>query len=196
MNTPTTKTMTKMTWALLAAAAVAQAESTLAGRITDPSGSPVAESIVVVRGEHGLSARAVTDEHGAYRFEQLSAGEYTVRITKPGFTTRQYVVRLSGRGSATLDAQFAVAGSARTIQEGAPAPAALRFLLQEAVRPKWSHVQLLGQFTFTAPSAAADGRPSFWQQAAADAYREQPKLATVFATTTQAPAAIGYRFRF
>ena len=67
---------------------LAQAESTLQGRVTDPTGAPVAESTVILREEKGLATRATTNEQGDYRFENLSAGHYTVRISKPGFQVR------------------------------------------------------------------------------------------------------------
>lgn len=190
--------------AMAMAAGLAQAESALQGRVTDPTGAPVAESTVILREEKGLATRATTGEQGGYRFDNLSAGQYTMRISKPGFQARQYVVRIAENDGevVTLDGQFVMANAARAVQQqetgDAPSPS-LRPLFMEAVKPKWSHVQLLGRFDFSKPAKLAAGSgssASLWQAAAQDAYRRTPQLALVFGTTTQAPAAMGYRFRF
>jgi hypothetical protein len=60
----------------------------LSGRVMDPSGLPVpASSIRLTR----LSTRAVreseSDAAGNYRFDLLEPGEYSVRVTAPGFST-------------------------------------------------------------------------------------------------------------
>lgn len=182
--------------ALIAAAGCMQAESALEGRVTDAAGAPAAGTALTLRHDNGLTLRGSSGEQGAFRFDGLSAGRYTVRISQPGFQVREYRITVPANGVAKLDAQFAVSSPARTVQKDDDRPAPdMRRLFRDGLKSKWAHVQLV---QWTAP-AAAEGdtkAPSLFEQAARDAYREQPQLARVFGTVTQTPAAAGYRFRF
>ncbi len=179
--------------ALIAAAAgCMQAESVLEGRVTDAAGAPAAGTSLTLRHDNGLTLRGATGERGAFRFDGLSAGRYTVRISQPGFQVREYRVTVPANGVAKLDAQFVVSSPARTVQDedNRPAPD-MRRLFRDGLKSKWAHVQLV---QWTTEGDAKE--PSLFEKAARDAYREQPQLARVFGTITQAPAAAGYRFRF
>ncbi|MCC6537365.1 MAG: carboxypeptidase regulatory-like domain-containing protein [Bryobacterales bacterium] len=183
--------------ALIAAAAGAMhAESVLEGRVTDAAGAPAAGTSLTLRHDNGLTLRGSTGEQGAFRFDGLSAGRYTVRISQPGFQVREYRVTVPSNGVAKLDAQFAVSSPARTVQDedNRPAPD-MRRLFRDGLKPKWAHVQLV-QWTTPVAADGEEKEPSLFEKAARDAYREQPQLARVFGTVTQTPAAAGYRFRF
>lgn len=194
--------ITKLTMAGMAGAALLKAESALQGRVTDPAGAPVAESTVILGEERrGLAVRTATGEQGDYRFENLSPGLYTVRITKPGFQAQQHLVDIPKNGSpVTLNGQFKLSSAARVLvrpdneEQVAPGPD-LRPFLRPLSKPAWAHVRLLGRFDFTAAPQSSDGAP-WWRQAAEEAYRRPPQLALVFGTTPQSPAAVGWRFRF
>lgn len=64
---------------------VLQVQGTVAGRIFEANGTtPVAGLKVFILGGRNLSA--VTDSNGAYRFEHLPAGPYTVSAFRPDFS--------------------------------------------------------------------------------------------------------------
>ena len=58
---------------------------TLRGRVVDENGLPVGGAQVTLELAGGQSFLATTDDAGAFSIGNLAAGEYTARITKPGF---------------------------------------------------------------------------------------------------------------
>jgi len=67
----------------------AQSAGKFSGIISDPSGMPVANATVIMDnhkwdGVHGIQM-TTSDAEGKYSFVGLPAGEYEVRVTKPGF---------------------------------------------------------------------------------------------------------------
>src|SRR5688500_8211692 len=93
--------------------AMALAQASVAGTVTDPSGLPVA-GVAVEASSPALIERvrqAVTDEGGQYRIEDLRPGTYTVAFVRAGWRTAvRSGVELTGSLTATVDAQL-VAGS-------------------------------------------------------------------------------------
>src|SRR6185295_8175595 len=78
------------TFLLLAAiAAYGQAiQSTILGKVTDPSGAAVANATVTVKNEGTNFERPMkTDENGDYRVAGLGIGTYQVSVSAPGFKT-------------------------------------------------------------------------------------------------------------
>lgn len=66
--------------------AAAQVAASISGRVTDPSGAIVSGAAVTAKNtETGGVRNAVTDDAGRFWVMSLAAGEYEVRITKPGF---------------------------------------------------------------------------------------------------------------
>jgi hypothetical protein len=62
------------------------ASSSLSGTVTDESGAVVSgATITAAQKSTGFSRTAVTDSHGAYDFENLTPGTYTVTATKSAF---------------------------------------------------------------------------------------------------------------
>jgi outer membrane receptor protein involved in Fe transport len=61
------------------------ASSALSGVVTDPSGAVVPGARVSVSSASGVARSTVTDERGAYRFEQLPPTAYTIRAEQRGF---------------------------------------------------------------------------------------------------------------
>ena len=57
----------------------------LKGRVTDENGLPVGGAQVKLEGAGGQIFSTVSDDAGFFTLQNLSAGEYTVRIEKPGF---------------------------------------------------------------------------------------------------------------
>jgi protocatechuate 3,4-dioxygenase beta subunit len=87
--------------------------ATLSGRITDPSGAPVAEAQVhavpVPTGRpetrpHGGPPIGTTDADGSYSIAGIENGRIYVTIRKPGFTTVQREIDVEG--ATTFDAQL------------------------------------------------------------------------------------------
>ena len=82
---------------MLAAGAILQAQSTssLPGVISDPQNAVIPEAIVSLSSAGTAASRqVVTGNTGSYQFVQVAPGEYTLTVTKPGFTkaSRDHVV--------------------------------------------------------------------------------------------------------
>jgi Carboxypeptidase regulatory-like domain/TonB dependent receptor len=75
----------------LAACAEAQvATATLSGTVLDPSSAVVSgATITAAQQTTGFSRTTTTDERGAYIFDQLAPGAYTIRAQKTGFADYQ-----------------------------------------------------------------------------------------------------------
>ena len=81
--------------ATLAAPLYGQNVGSLAGQVTDPSGSAVAAATVELTNTANNGTRSTkTDDQGSYYFSQLPPGNYKVKVTKAGFK-----VSLEGRVS-------------------------------------------------------------------------------------------------
>ena len=88
----------------------AQSASSLHGIISDPQGAVIPAAVVTLASVNtGVSREVVTDNTGAYQFLQEMPGEYTLSVSKPGFSkaTREHVV-LQVNVPATLDIQLEV----------------------------------------------------------------------------------------
>ncbi len=69
-------------------AAENQDNYSFSGRITDPNGEPVAGAKVTAQGKFGgAEVQVVTDGNGDFRFENLPAGDYKIRVEANGFST-------------------------------------------------------------------------------------------------------------
>ncbi|HEV2801165.1 MAG TPA: TonB-dependent receptor [Pyrinomonadaceae bacterium] len=91
----------------------APATSTIAGRVTDAQGAGLAGAIVTLyaRAPQLQRLTAVTDASGAYRFENLAAGEYLVEADARGFAPAvAQKVRVERGLATTLDLVLEVAG--------------------------------------------------------------------------------------
>ena len=203
------KAMRVIDWILAAIAGLWAAEgcfgAELKGRITDQAGAALSESIVIVRGAHGLSARQTTNEQGDYRFEDLAPGPYSVRISKAGFGASQ-TYEIVIKGSATLDSQLSAASVARSVNQTTEPPIAAPgslLLLRKAVKPNnpWMHVKLLSEFNYSAPKDQAAATPVLKRympgtDLAMVAYRQSPQLAYFFSPASNPDQRAAIRFRF
>jgi iron complex outermembrane receptor protein len=84
----------------------AQQAAAVSGLISDPNGAAVTGARVELLGG-GASRSASTDGGGRYRFEGLSAGEYTVRVTAPGHLPIDRSVRVAS-SAVVVDIQLEV----------------------------------------------------------------------------------------
>ena len=105
--------------ALLVSPAIAQdpATAVLVGRVTDPSGTPVAGARVrAIREGTGLAREATTDASGSYVLASLAPSAYAVAVEARGFASKtiSHVAVEVGR-RVTLDATLAVSGGNETV---------------------------------------------------------------------------------
>ena len=66
-------------------AAAQQVAGTLRGRVTDESEAVVPGAPVMLTGPAGARAAVTTGADGSYNIPRLAPGQYTVRVTFPGF---------------------------------------------------------------------------------------------------------------
>lgn len=97
----------------LGAAPVAAAAggAALAGRVVDPRGAAVSHAQVTLYSrDYRVRLSTVTDDGGAYRFDNLARGEYLVEAAAPGFArTDARSVRVED-GAATADVSLELQG--------------------------------------------------------------------------------------
>ncbi len=100
----------------LAAAGVADAQETVnfgsvSGRVTDPQGAVVPGATVTARQtETNVTAEAVTDAEGRFRFAYLRVGPYEVSVHLQGFADTTRTVALGAGSAFDLPFVLAVAG--------------------------------------------------------------------------------------
>ena len=80
--------------ALIPAAALAQTGS-LRGTVADRQGGVVVGAVVVLTTDAGMMREAASTAEGTFVFEGLRAGQYTMIVTSPGFSTWSQVVRVA-----------------------------------------------------------------------------------------------------
>ena len=112
--------------ALLSATAVAafgQSSASLSGVVTDPTGAAVPGAHVTVHSLATGADRAVdTDGAGLYAVPALLPGDYSVKVTAPGFGTDNVPkVTLNVDSSVSLNLKLAVASTGETVQVEAQA---------------------------------------------------------------------------
>jgi Carboxypeptidase regulatory-like domain len=121
-----TRTFVRSSWrslltgfSLLAAVSLIQAQSSssLHGVITDAQNAVIPGAIVaLVSGSTGTSRQVISDNSGDYQFLQMMPGEYTLTVSKPGFSTstREHVV-LQINVPATLNLQLEIGTTGQTV---------------------------------------------------------------------------------
>lgn len=84
--------------------------SSLEGTVTDPSGSAVPRTAVVLKNlETGFERHATTSELGRYNFNAMPVGLYSLQVEAQGFQTfRQSGIRLNVNTPATVDVRLSV----------------------------------------------------------------------------------------
>src|SRR6476661_7981993 len=69
----------------------ATATATLQGTVMDKSQAVIGNKaeVTLTNEENGVIRTAKTNDAGEYRFESLSAGQYSIKIAAPGFSTAE-----------------------------------------------------------------------------------------------------------
>jgi outer membrane receptor protein involved in Fe transport len=103
--------------------AQATASGTVVGTIFDKSQAVVTGAEVVITSKAtGTTRTAITNDAGSYRFDLLSAGVYTVRVTKQGFSSLVETVELLVGQTATVNATLDPGAVATVIEVTGSAP--------------------------------------------------------------------------
>src|SRR6266404_1263658 len=98
------------TLALIVLCAILHAQSTtgmLRGVLTDNSGAVIPSATVTLSGA-GAPRTVSTQVDGSYSFAGLQPGEYTVRVSFPGFAAFENVLTIAGGQTAQLPIQLKV----------------------------------------------------------------------------------------
>ncbi len=103
---------------LLCGMAMAQQETgQISGTVKDPSGAVVPDVAVQVRSLATSAERtASTSGSGYYTVTNLQPGNYSVTVSKAGFSTAKMQVEVNVGGKSTADFTLAVGSSATTIE--------------------------------------------------------------------------------
>jgi Ca-activated chloride channel homolog len=107
-------------WGIAAQNQLGAERGTLAGTISDASGAVLPGVSVEAKGP--ITATAVTDGRGTFRFLNLIPGEYTLTATLAGFTTVVTQATVTGRLETTVAFAMHVGSTAETITVTGHAP--------------------------------------------------------------------------
>ena len=110
--------------ALSCVPAVSQIAADLKGRVTDPSGTGVANAAVELSNPAtSAHQRSTSSASGDYGFTNLNPGQYEVDVTAEGFDhlTRTGITAIVGQ-TVTVDLTLRVGGSHQTVTVTTPMP--------------------------------------------------------------------------
>src|SRR6266498_2982776 len=86
------------------------------GTVTDQAGATLANaSITLTAGATGQARATTTNNQGEYYFPSLPPGEYKIRITADGFTSREITAQLAVSQALRADAQLSVGSAKETV---------------------------------------------------------------------------------
>jgi outer membrane receptor protein involved in Fe transport len=114
---------------LLPHVAVGQtSRGTVSGNVTDPNGAVVAgASVTLTNTQTNVSRTATTNDEGAYRFDAVELGTYTVKVAAGGFgELAKTNVEVLANQIATVDAQLQPGGQNITVDVTADSGAILQ----------------------------------------------------------------------
>jgi hypothetical protein len=96
----------------------------IAGTVTDPSGAAIpGATVVIANAGTGAIQTVKTGGAGGYRVGLLQPGQYTVKVSAPGFQTTQRSTAIAVGQTATVNMQLGLAKGVQTVQvEGTAVP--------------------------------------------------------------------------
>ena len=145
-------------------AAASQPSSTPSGRVSDPSGRPLADATLrLAPADGGEAVETRSDANGNFQFTQLPAGEYMLSVRYPGFSASRQRMQLSAGGT-TIELQVKVGTLQETITLAGIA-AATRVVTEDRrdiAAPACSPSPSGGQLT--PPMKIRDVRPRYRQE--------------------------------
>ncbi len=87
--------------------------ATLSGRIEDPNGASIGGAVVVATStERNISTSTMSDGEGRFRFHNLPAGPYMLKVEQTGFATAMREITLTVGQSQDISVQLSIAGVA------------------------------------------------------------------------------------
>ena len=109
-------------------AAAQTSRGTVSGVVSDPTGAVIPGATITLTSEGtGLSRDTSTNDEGAYRFDAVDLGTYTVVITASGFgTLTKTNVIVNANQTSAIDAQLAPGGQNISVDVTAESGAALQ----------------------------------------------------------------------
>src|SRR5262249_35408732 len=103
--------------------AQATASATIQGTVMDKSQAAVSGAEVVITSKAtGTTRTATSSDTGYYRFDLLSAGMYTLKISKAGFSTIVQTVELLVGETTTANATMVPGAISETVEVTSEAP--------------------------------------------------------------------------
>ncbi len=95
----------------------------IVGTVVDKSGAVVSHAQVEVRAAKGGRIRKVrTTESGQFRFSAMTAGDYVVEVTAPGFRIASQSITLKAQDRAVMSAALSVGETTEIVEVTAEAP--------------------------------------------------------------------------
>jgi hypothetical protein len=102
--------------AFLLSAGLALAQQTsITGRLTDPSNASISAAIVIATGEDGSKLQTLTNAQGVYQIPGVRAGKYVIRFQSPGFAPAERTLELLVGQVATVDLALQLASGTSSI---------------------------------------------------------------------------------
>jgi iron complex outermembrane receptor protein len=95
---------------------VAQGVDSITGRVTDPSGAPIAGANVTLRKGASVVLTTVADPHGRFRFQSLQPGAYVVLAEAQGFQAITRAVTVQPGATATTDFRLSILSAHEVIE--------------------------------------------------------------------------------
>src|SRR5258705_1957652 len=101
----------------LPAAAQSLTSGDVTGVITDPSGAAVSNAAVTLKSkESGSTQVRNTSVQGAFSFQLLQPGSYTVSVSAQGFQTHDQAVAVTVGQASTVNVQLALGTASQTVE--------------------------------------------------------------------------------
>jgi len=96
----------------------------IVGTVTDPSGAPLKDaSVVATDTERGTALTTKTNDSGSYNITRVPVGDYTVKISAPGFQTAVHSgITLVLNQTARIDMQMKMGQVSETVEVTGSAP--------------------------------------------------------------------------
>jgi carboxypeptidase family protein len=96
----------------------------IVGTVTDPSGAPLRDAVVVATDTaRGTALNSKTNDAGAYNITRVPVGTYTLKITAPGFQTSVHpAITLELNQTARIDMQMKIGAISETVEVTGAAP--------------------------------------------------------------------------
>jgi len=117
--------LTVMSTLLLSSALWSQSSTTgaIAGRVTDSSGAVVAGAEVILKGaESGYEQRILTSAGGDYEISLISPGNYTLSVSKAGFSSSKTSIHVSLGTTTAFNISLLVGRVSEAIEVSGEAP--------------------------------------------------------------------------